>query len=99
MPTIQDVIKTGIESYTGCQVSSIKVFPDPKVEGSYGVRVFAHRKTKKGVHKRGQQMDFIVLAHWMMETRGALTPQLVEKHLEDAMFETWPPKVGAPRFW
>lgn len=98
MPTIQDTLKAGIEQYTGCQVSAIKVFPDPKVDGSYGIRVTAHRKTKRGVHKKGQQMDFILTAHWQLESR-TLTVALVEKYLEDAMFETWPPKVGTPRFF
>lgn len=98
MPTIQDTLKSGIELYTGCQVSAIKVFPDPKVDGAYGIRVTAHRKTKRGVHKAGRSMDFIVSAHWQHEGR-TLTTELVEKYLEDTMFETWPPKVGTPRFF
>ena len=96
--TVRQVIKAGVELYTGCQVSDMKLFADPKVDGSWGIRVTAHRKTKRGVHKTGRSMDFILSAHWQHDGR-TLTPQLVEKWLEDAMFETWPPKVGAPSFW
>lgn len=98
MPTYKEVITEGVELYTGRKVSDIKLFADPKVEGSWGIRVTAHRQTKKGVHKKGQQMDFVLLAHWQNEAR-VLTPELVEKWMEDTIFETWPPKSGAARFF
>lgn len=89
MATYNEVIQAGIEKYTERKVKELKTFADPKVEGAFAIRASM---------EDGETIDFILVAHWQHEGRR-LTPELVDKYLEEAMFESFPPPVGKPRFF
>ncbi len=81
-----ELLKSGIETYTGRPVMDLKRHDDPVVEGAVALRA-----TMKG----GETIDFLVSANV-----GELkTPDSVADVLEECEFTTWPPRSGRPRFF
>lgn len=93
-----DLIKRGIEHHTGRTVDSLEVFPDPKVDGAYAIRAqTSWTPTRKGSKMRHAQADFLICAN---HATGILnTPERIVDVLEDCAYETWPPTVGALKFF
>ena len=87
MANLKDILKAGIEEYTGREVESIKLHADSKVEGAWGIRA--------GM-KDGKTIDFIVSAGW---GREGTDPEHVANVLEETQFDTWPPVAGPVRFF
>lgn len=90
MPTIADCLKNGLAAYTGREVASIKVFPDPKVEGTYGARA---------TMANGDTIDFMVVENHMEKRIGSCSPDELADAIEETMFDTWPPTVGNIKFF
>ena len=91
-----DVIKAGIEAYTGAEVRDLEVHEDARVPGAFGIRAS---------FEDGSRCDFLLTAHWTLKARR-LTSALVDEHLEEAEFTTWrgetprwPPTEGRLKFF
>lgn len=82
-----DLVKRGVELYTGETVEDIKRHWDPRVEGAFALRVVL----------KGQKTPifFLVDAH----AKKLATPEDVDSELQDAEFESWPPKSGSHKFF
>lgn len=89
MPTIADCLSKGLAFYTGREVASIKVFPDPKVDGTFAARAQM---------ADGDVIDFMVVENHMPKRIGRSTPEELAEAIEETMWETWPPKVGKVKF-
>lgn len=94
---IKDTIKAGVALYTGWHVDHVDVCCDPQVPGAYAVRASCRRLTKKGVHKTSRTMDYLISGDWRF-TASRLSPELVERHLEDVEYVSWPPTSGKLKF-
>ena len=86
----EQLIKAGIQFYTGSVVKDIKVSADPKVPDSYAVRVHM---------QDGEQQDYVLCASWRGDGRRHITLQDIADNLEEASFESWPPPSGNLRFF
>jgi len=82
--TIKEQCKKAVEEYTGVKVKSIQVIADPQVSGCYAMR-----------------------AIMMEEVCDTKTLYFIKTHsdpitadtIEDAEFESWPPKSGELKFF
>ncbi len=85
----KQLIKQGIELYTGFIVASLEIVPDPKVADSYAVRAKMEGEVVQ---------DFVLHAGWNAPGReGKVTPTDVMNNLEECDFASWPPCSGASR--
>lgn len=87
--SIAKKLTAGLEAYTGRKVESIKVFPDPKVEGTYGARA---------TMADGATIDFMVVENHMPKSIHRSTPDELAEAIEETQWEAWPPPVGKIRF-
>lgn len=84
---VSELLKAGLESYTGRKVSNLKTFKDPKVDGAYALRV--------NFEKFGDEIfDFLVT-----NLEGGMSPDDVAELVEETDYTEWPPKVGNPKFF
>jgi hypothetical protein len=93
---IKDTIKLGVELYTGLQVQELLLESDPAVDGSYAIRATV-RPWSPAPKTADQVVDFVLLAHWR-DTARRLTPEAVDRWLEEGQFASWPPASGRLRF-
>jgi len=88
---LTESMKAGLEFYTGRKVKSIKVHPDPKVEGTWAARAV--------MEDDGQVIDFYVVGSLLdtgrIETTG---PGGIADAIEECQFDSWPPTPGPLRF-
>lgn len=82
----RDLVKQGIEEYTGSAVVDLQVHPDPMVDGTFAFRAKLQNE---------QTLDFLLIGG---TTRFTSALQIMEM-LEECTFETWPPKPGKLRFF
>jgi hypothetical protein len=82
------LLKAAVEEYTGRTVKELKTYDDPYVAGAFAIRCVAKDDNAN--------MDFVVTAHAQYKTAAELV-----RELEEACFETWPPKASRKtiRFW
>ena len=79
--------KQAVAEYTGREVMSVQVHPDPKVSGTYAIRA---------VLKRGKKTETIDFLHVSGMSNADVSPDT----LEECTFESWPPKSGGLKlFW
>ena len=91
---LKDKLIAGIEEYTGRKVKDIKTFADPKVAGTYAIRATMEPKKKEPV-----QIDFLIVGNYMEKPIPRCTAEEISENLEECNFTTWPPAVGAPKFF
>jgi hypothetical protein len=86
------LLKQGIELYSGREVVSLLRHDDPRVEGSYALRVVLRKKPMN----KTVTVDFLICAH----PKPMQTPEDVCDLLEETGgFSTWPPKSGSLKFF
>lgn len=88
---LSDTLKNALAVYTGRNVKSIKVCPDPKVDRTYAARAV--------MADNGQVVDFLVVAGQLEKPLHRYTPDEVADLIEECQFEAWPPPVGKLRFF
>lgn len=81
---MEQLLKQGVEIYTGRNVTCIEVHRDPKVPHCYAMRAWLDEEEK---------VDFLLQSGWKKEL--ALPEEAIADHLEEAEFTTWPPTSGA----
>lgn len=81
------LIKPAIERYTGGEVASLLIHPDPKVDDACAVRV---------TFRDGDTQDYVVCAR---PDGGDHDLTTVIDNLEEAQFSAWPPPSGRLRFF
>ena len=82
-----DLIRQGIELYTGRTVDEVRRHPDPQVAGAMALRATFVGDV--------DYLDFLIGA----DARALRTPEDVEAELEECDFGSWPPRSGSPRFF
>ncbi len=86
------VMKAGLEEYTGAKVKSIKLHPDPRVEGTWAARAV--------MEDNGQVIDFFVVGNQVPGMRiERLTAEECAEAIEECQFDQWPPAEGKLRFF
>lgn len=86
-----DLLKQGIELYSGRTVIHQSRHDDPRVPGSYALRVVLSGKGKK----KWLNVDFLICDH----CKPLRTPEDVAGVLEECSFSSWPPKSGNLKFF
>lgn len=90
MSKISDSLKAALAVYAGRPVASIKVSPDPKVNGTFAARASM---------VDGDTVDFLVVGSSLDRGVARSTPEEVAEAIEECQFEAWPPPAGKLRFF
>lgn len=86
------VMKAGLEEYTGRKVKSIKLHPDPRVEGTWAARAV--------MDDDEQVIDFFVVGNQVPGMRiELLSAEQCAEAIEECRFDQWPPAEGPLRFF
>jgi len=86
MAALSTTFKKAIEQYSGHKVKTIKLYPDPQVEGTYAIR------TK--VEGEEGHLDWLI-CHY----RSDWSIDKIEHELEECEYESWPPVSGSLKFF
>ena len=84
MPSIKDQCKKAVEEYTGVKVKAIEVVRDPQVAGCVAMKCTMEKKIN------GEQDLYFLKTH---------SDPITSETLEEAEFESWPPKSGQLKFF
>lgn len=81
----EELIKAGIKDYAGVECTDVKIYPDPKVDYTYAVRAT--------LEDQKEPFDCLFVG-----IESSMSVRDISDRLEEAEFETWPPKSGALKF-
>jgi len=90
-----DIIRAGIELYTGRVVLGMVTCADPKVDGAVAVRcrVDTCDPETRLLHNDPETLDFLLAPGW-----SGRDASHVSESLEECTFASWPPNSGKLRF-
>lgn len=90
---LENQLKAGIEEYTGGVVESMKTYTCSV--GSVAIRVVVNKHSSQETF----EIDFLVIAQDVERCKTAAAQVIAYECLEEAEYETWPPKEGPARFF
>lgn len=86
MRNLNRFIKEGLEHEYDIKIDKLLVHPDPKVEGTYAIRVY--------VKDSEAPMDFLLVHAFKYKTA-----EEAGRNMDECEWETWPPDSGELKFF
>ena len=90
---LEEQLKAGIAEYTGGVVESMKTYTCSV--GSVAIRAVINNHEEQ----KTSEIDFLVIAQDVERCKTASPAEIAYECLEEAEYETWPPKEGPARFF